>query len=424
MTMLASVLLYFLVIAVSAFFVACKKTAVITVKGRRHVIRWPVLLGLFLPLALGSLRYGTGADYPNYLEIYQFFATGEETGATAAYFLKVEPLFHLLPKISYALTGTPVVFFASVWTATLVLLYIGMQRLLPRTDGLLLGMAWSLMLIIMMPLAFDQMRQTLAIALFFFAVYYIVIGKPLRYIAVMAIAVTSHFSALFFVPAYLIRPLIHKLPAQHLWRVNGIAIGVGIMAILAVIGMAIMFQEGLRSLDIHYINYALKSLYDGKGFRLLGLIRVNYWTITMGGLLLWGLWRLYHHRAAHIITYRVQVVLLSVGLMLLTLSAFISFGGRLTQYLLPIVPVAVYATANYTMRRRLGLTQVGLFVCMMVCNWNWILPYSSLWHQVDFNDVNRHQSLLNRMLCLRDESKCVIKSGQQYDNQALWRLGR
>lgn len=422
--MLASALLYFLVIAASAFFVAYGKTAVIAISGVRRVIRWSALLGLCLPLLLGSLRYGTGADYPNYLEIYQFFATGEETGATAAYFLKVEPLFHLLPKISYALTGTPIVFFASVWSATLVLLYIGMRRLLPRVDGLLLGMAWSLMLIIMMPLAFDQMRQTLAIALFFFAVHYIVIGKPLRYITVMAIAVTSHFSALFFVPAYLIRPLIHKLPVQRFWRTNAIAIGMGITAILAVIGVAAMFQEGLRSLDIHYINYALKSLYDDKGFRLFGLIRVNYWTVTMGGLLLWGLWRLYRHRAADTVTYRVQAVLLGIGLILLTLSAFISFGGRLTQYLLPIVPVAVYATANYAMRRRLELAQVGLFVCMMVCNWNWILPYSSIWHQVDFNDVNRHQSLLNRMLCLRDEGKCVIKSGQQYDNQALWRLGR
>lgn len=146
--------------------------------------------------ALGIVRYATGADYSNYLEIYQFFATGEEIGATAAYFSQVEIFFKFFAKLSYALTKTPLLFFGLPWVMTVVVLYCSLRCFFNKNDTDKIPLAWLMIMIFMIPLGFDQIRQTLAIAILTLAMVMIVKKKTQSPLVLMILAAGFHYSSL------------------------------------------------------------------------------------------------------------------------------------------------------------------------------------------------------------------------------------
>ena len=203
----------------------------------------------FLPLtAVSALRYQVGADWP----IYDAYFHSINTGGKAF----TEIGFVLLNKFVY-------LFSHDVVALTLVVsVLIGIFVFKAIFDQSVNAPISILMYVILSFyfISMNEIRQSLAIAIFLYAFKYICQRKPLHYFLLIALATSIHLSALVFIPVYFL---------------YGRKINIKVMALIFVgliIFLPLLNKLAVAVIEITKYSWYFGSVHDIHKFFLRGVV--------------------------------------------------------------------------------------------------------------------------------------------------------
>ena len=145
----------------------------------------------FLPFAINSMLRGqVGTDWVIYDAYYYEISNGGRSFS--------EPLFNILNRVLYAISHNSVLLFAVVGFLTLLFFFIAIFQ---QSEMI----AYSILLFFLTGKYFsslNQIRQMLAMSIFFFAFRYIREKRPKRYFFWIFVAYLIHSSSVIYVPFY------------------------------------------------------------------------------------------------------------------------------------------------------------------------------------------------------------------------------
>ncbi|MBQ0837636.1 EpsG family protein [Lactiplantibacillus pentosus] len=145
-------------------------------------------------LLIAALRYRVGTDYTTYVEIQI-----PQLLRGVDYRLKYEYLYQALIKFGMAVGGYQVVFFLT----HLVLLFFVWKSFKNLSTDYFISI-FIFMFGCYFNLSLNIMRQFIAMAVFLFAIKYIVQKQPIRYFGTMIVGFLFHKTAAIFLPLYLL----------------------------------------------------------------------------------------------------------------------------------------------------------------------------------------------------------------------------
>ncbi|RMW41812.1 EpsG family protein [Lactiplantibacillus pentosus] len=145
-------------------------------------------------LLIAALRYRVGTDYTTYVEIQI-----PQLLRGVDYRLKYEYLYQALIKFGMAVGGYQVVFFLT----HLVLLFFVWKSFKNLSTDYFISI-FIFMFGCYFNLSLNIMRQFIAMAVFLFAIKYIVQKQPIRYVGTMIVGFLFHKTAAIFLPLYLL----------------------------------------------------------------------------------------------------------------------------------------------------------------------------------------------------------------------------
>ena len=232
-------------------------TALLLAKQASRARPYPALVGTyrffavcsFLPFAVNAvLRTGVGTDWVIYDAYYQEISNGGRTFA--------EPLFNLINRVLYKISPDSVLLFGVVGFLTLTLFFLGMYRQSEMVTYSILiffvsGKYFSML---------NQIRQMMAVAIFFFAFQYISRRCLKKYVFWIVMAGLIHTSAWIYLPLYFLYGIR--------WNTNRLIK----TAISFCLGLPIILF--LSRILVRYTRFAwyLSSRFDQSNFDLMGFV--------------------------------------------------------------------------------------------------------------------------------------------------------
>lgn len=194
-----------------------------------------LLFLVMIGVVAGSRDISLGSDYHNYYEFYQYiYQTG---GFSVSFWIDSEPGWAYL-NYGFAVLGvTPGFFFGMVTSVTYLIMSLActtFRQLLPLIFFFLFSIGtfyWSL----------SGLRQSVAIAIFFLAVRFIVDRKPVSYLAALLVGATFHNSILVMGPAY----LLNRLPYFPQPSVAMVAASLALAGLLDITVLTDVFTHAL-----------------------------------------------------------------------------------------------------------------------------------------------------------------------------------
>lgn len=155
------------------------------------------LLGLIIPILIGSFRYFVGTDYRAYLNIYE---KTHNYSLIDIFMEKKEVLFLIIIKIASLFSNSQVIF-AIMSFLTITTLYF---TILNYKEKLSLGFMFFLYLFMYFTSSFNLVKQSLAVVLVAYSYRFIFERNMKKFVIFILIASLFHISALFFLPFYFI----------------------------------------------------------------------------------------------------------------------------------------------------------------------------------------------------------------------------
>lgn len=442
MNNISSVLFYLFIFSLSTYLIY--KGSVSTSRSKQlqifrkriHVNYW-IVFGLLIPMVLGFLRYGIGVDYAAYLEIYQYHAQGIVINDNANYAESIEQLYWWLAKLSYALTASPMLFFGIPWSATVLFAYFGMRRLGTFMSPERMALTWFTLLSIATPLGFNQIRQTLAVSILFFAASYIIKAdkkSAFTYFILGALAfLCHHTSILFSIPMYFIGRLITSVEREkNFKKINLAVLGLGIILVV----IFVIFAMAIKGVAEDYSHFKyVRELYrllfigEGQGFIDLRPDNLILFTVFTWPIMAHIRYRKIVSRAA----LKLVLVFCYIGAALLFMSLFVMNGERLAQYFVFFAPMAVFGLASNSTRHRLLAYPLTVFSMIMFFGWQSPTQYNIILNRghAELNAISnrRVRSLFDQSLCITKIKSCKDfnykdaipdKSRYEYKSGDLW----
>jgi len=382
-------------------------------------------------ILLGFLRYGIGADYGNYLMSYQYYATGETFGlGVNNHNFNLEPFFQLVAKVSYELTNSPILFFGITWGLMVLLIFFGIKKLLPSVDSKNFSLVWLLSISLITPFAFDQIRQTLAMAIFFFSIRYIIDKKFIKYAFMAVLASTVHISAIFvMVISYVLgRWILRKKDVRRIKKslrrlyffITSLIFSLYIVTILNV--------DFLTGTGLSYVDEMLRLLHDSGAIKIGIDEIVPLLLLVIPTLVLAKTIKKYSGVSA--ITH----LFLTVGAAIAPLSLFISLGGRLSQYFLLLVPISVYLIVSLRQLKNFGrrrttilinpytIASLAFLFILAFTGWTRMIPYVSIYNSNAIVDSGGEPAPFYALLCdLGIKNNCSKEYNKIQGDSRIWR---
>lgn len=406
--------------------------------GIQSKMRILVFASLMLVVVLGFIRYGLGIDYASYLELYGFHGEGVELNTEVSYHAAlIEPMFVWLAQLSFTLTGTPLLYLGVPWAATVVLVYLGLRKFLADKTPEQIALAWLTILPIMTALGFNQIRQTLAAALLFFAFQYLLSPRFInivKYLFFATLASLSHFSAIFIAILLLLVSTVRgnsdDVFSKRTFSVTMIsAISISVLVVLSASVKDLLLTQFS---DVKYIREFYRLLFmdsDASGL-IFGIVSIRPENIIV--LLIFLIPTILFFQGKYVGDRRV-IVACVVGLIIATLSLFVLNGERLAQYFIFFAPVAMAGIVGtkYNMK---AIYAAVIFGIVMLFGWQGVTHYNTIFNRdVDLNIMaqRRIRSLNSQIGCYANPGRCedvnlyeldVSRSWLQYGSDDLWRL--
>ena len=281
------------------------------------------ILSLVIPIVISGIRYNVGIDFPEYEKIFNNIIAGRE-----AWDHILEPTFYLFSWISDFLTHNSVILFTIYAGIFVSFSYLFITKVVPRAY---VPLTYFVMLLTIFPMSMNVVRQSAAVAVCAFAVWFIINKKPAKFIITVLLASTLHFSAIILLPLYLINLLFKKLDMG----LKKVYITLAVVAILCILAPFILQLLAQIPILNHYLYL---SEFD-QSFYVSGRLLANLFIIV----LVWWFAR------KSIVSDRIKLIittLLAIGICLQTIGFFMRGASRISLYLTSLLPIVlVYLTA-------------------------------------------------------------------------------
>jgi len=186
-----SLLLYF-----SVFF----SSAILVHYGIKFKRNYLIFLSFLFPVLLGSLRYGVGTDYSNYVILFNNFSKLPLEQFIYSNANNIEPGLYVVARIANIFPYAINLYFGLITFGTLFFLYLGLRRF--RISYL--PIALLLYYLMLFPISFNAVRQMLAVSIFFYATSFIYQKKLFKYVCLILLAALFHKSAILLIPVYIV----------------------------------------------------------------------------------------------------------------------------------------------------------------------------------------------------------------------------
>jgi EpsG-like putative glucosyltransferase len=242
-------------------------------------------LGLGIPILIGSMRYGVGTDYLNYVLIYNnlsdFSISQFLTDNTAG----IEIGFFLLIKLSKLITDSPFILFAISSFLTILFFYIGLKRYNIKYPAL----TYLLFLLIIFPMTLNVVRQGIAISICFYALSFMIERKPRAYFSWIFIASLFHITSLFLLPLYFLVKVIktqkNNFYLSFLLKLTVLALGIYLLLpyvfdLLAAIPSFEKYEK-YQTLAAQGNNYTLYLQF----VMILSIVALSKWTVLRNNIM-------------------------------------------------------------------------------------------------------------------------------------------
>jgi len=185
---------------------------------------------------IAMLRLDVGTDYRMYVAIVS--QMGEISGLDYVIngFRGIEPATYLVSVLSGAIGGAPLYFF--IFSAvTIIFLYLGIMRLKPPHKYLL----YFVILLILIPMSFNGVRQAAAISILFYATVRLIDTRRYgHFLIISLVAAAFHISAIVFVLiAGVYKFLTYKKSRRSLRHL----VVVYLVMLLSIGGLAVLFNS-------------------------------------------------------------------------------------------------------------------------------------------------------------------------------------
>lgn len=167
-------------------------------KSKRKIIRIAgVSLSVLIPAIVAGLRYNVGTDYDNYNNMFTALRS-IKLSEVHLHFQNIEKGFIFISKLLVIIFDNKVVF--GIWA--LIILAILVLTLLRQYSQFDLTLCYVLFLFLTFSDSFNILRQCIAAVIVFYGFKYIFDNKPIRFLVIIVISSTIHFSALFAIPLW------------------------------------------------------------------------------------------------------------------------------------------------------------------------------------------------------------------------------
>lgn len=181
--------------------------------------RFSPIFFLLILLILATLRYGTGTDFNNYLELWEYI--GPLNQDSILNYGRIEPGFVLTISILKLFTNSSIIYFGVCVTFALVPMYIGLKKI---PVEYLLTSLFVFYLSFYIPYPFNGMRQAISMSLLILSVPYIVEKKTFKVILLSLIASSFHMTGFLILISYILTTLN--------WNLKSFFIGGSILSII------------------------------------------------------------------------------------------------------------------------------------------------------------------------------------------------
>ena len=183
------------------FFILAFSSVAVLLYFSQKITRKPLrilltILSLLIPVVISGIRYNVGIDYPEYEKIFNNIIAGRP-----AWDHILEPTFYLFSWISDFISGNSVILYTIYAGVFVGFSYLFINKVLPKAH---VPLATFVMLMTIFPMSMNIVRQSAAVAVCVFAVWFIINKKPLMYIVAILLAATLHFSAVILLLNYLV----------------------------------------------------------------------------------------------------------------------------------------------------------------------------------------------------------------------------
>lgn len=164
--------------------------------------RFSPIFFLTILLILATIRHGTGTDFNNYLELWEYIEplnqkfTINHGG--------IEPGFVLIISILKIFTNSPIIYFGVCAFFALVPMYIGLKKI---PVEYLLTSLFIFYLSFYIPYPFNGMRQAISMSLLVFSVPYMIEKKTFTVIVLSLIASSFHMTGFLIFISYILTTL-------------------------------------------------------------------------------------------------------------------------------------------------------------------------------------------------------------------------
>jgi len=163
---------------------------------------WIILIASLTPVVfIATIRYETGTDYLGYLSVYQNIVSIFSPSLIFSYYQ--EPLNVILYYLSYLLFGSEIGMFFIYSLLTMLFIICGINK---YKFNMSITFALFIFYMTFYHLMYNGMRQMLAVSIIFFAYYYVINKKFIKYASFVLIASLFHKSAFLCLFLYFISP--------------------------------------------------------------------------------------------------------------------------------------------------------------------------------------------------------------------------
>ncbi|MFE5324053.1 EpsG family protein, partial [Paenibacillus sp. NPDC056579] len=129
-----------------------------------------LILSCLIPVFVLGLRYDVGTDYFSYIDMYNYLSVIDFKLVDIINYTSVEPGYIILNIIADKLFGN---YQAVFFLAALITMLFSFLSIWYYKDKIFLGVTLFIYFIMIFPITFNAVRQSIAVAIIFFAIRYI-----------------------------------------------------------------------------------------------------------------------------------------------------------------------------------------------------------------------------------------------------------
>src|SRR5699024_10582180 len=210
------------------------------------LIFWSALI---LPVAFSGLRYGIGTDFFNYTDIYYRLIS---SGNFINHFVntRFEPGWILLNQIVKLIFND--VQYLFIITSLLIWIF-NFKAIYDNRNKMSIAIAMFILLSTLYNPSFNTIRQSLAASVLMLAIKPILEKRPIKFYLIILFAISFHYTAIVFLPAY----WITNSRIKNVTFLKNISVIVGTILFVILTPKLLTFVTSFDSLS-YYSHYELE----------------------------------------------------------------------------------------------------------------------------------------------------------------------